>query len=163
MTAARRIYIECNGSTDVARDRLSIEIKRDADMLEAAVRLATDTALASARHAARAVIIAATPAAQAPKVFSPEFQASVQVAAGRFYNWPLSDGCLLADATRSQLTRDIGMYRGQAAGCLRNARFLELVADKVQEGQQVREVFNEEQLNRLMRRVQRETAAGEAE
>ncbi len=163
LQAARRIYAERGGSNDETKAQLILEIKGDADILEAAIRLAADTAMASARHAARAIIIAATPAAQAPKVFSPEFAASVEISCGRFYSWPLTDGTLLADATKDKLVRDATLYRRQAAGCARNGRFLELVAARLREGQQVREAYTEEQLARTMRRAERDEAVVEPE
>ena len=150
LQAAKRIYVE-HGSTPTAQEMLQALIRGDETMLDHAIRMAAETALSAARHAARSVIVAATPAASAPKVFSREFSESVQIAVGRYYNFPLMDGTLLADATKDKLLRDSSRYAAQAAGCVRNARFLQLIADGLTDGRTVREVFTEERLGELMR------------
>lgn len=151
LQAAKRIYVEHGSSSLAAQDRLQALIRSDETMLDHAICMAAEQAMSVARHAVRAVIVAATPAASAPKVFSREFSESVQIAVGRFYNFPLMDGTLLADATREKLVRDSGRYAAQAVGCIRSAKFLQLIADGLTGELTVREVFTEERLAELMR------------
>jgi hypothetical protein len=68
-------------------------------------------------------------------------------------DFPLPSGTRLGDATVSDLTDAIGVYRAQASDMARKARFLELVCGRLKEGQRVSEALTPKELEDVQKEV----------
>lgn len=81
----------------------------------------------------------------------PQEETSKRLSAGRkamFMNWPLPDGRRLKDVRGEELNEVISMYDRQAKEMSRRARWLRLIAQRVQ-GQTVGEAMEEQDLQEL--------------
>ena len=85
-----------------------------------------------------------------PKVFSKEDRSKVVFACGKYFNWPLMDGTRLGKANKEKLIKDIQKRKSLTMGHLKKIEFMSKICDRLQGEQIVEEVFNEEELTRLM-------------
>lgn len=90
-----------------------------------------------------------------PKTFDADQQEAIVNACRGFLDRPLMSGKRLGDATRADLLADAQRYEQYAEGNAREARFLFAVADKVKDGQSVRDVLDEDKLRKLHERAQK--------
>ncbi len=142
--------VEEKGFSEECVSVLTDLITSDQDLVSKAVRELAISSLSDARHAARSRIAREQTKGDKPKIFSPSFQESVSFSCGKYFNWPMMDGSFLSMADKTHLLLDAMKYRKNARGNFRNARFLELVAEKIRPGQKVEEVLTERQLANLM-------------
>lgn len=136
---------EAHGDSEVALDKLVDEIIQDDALVEGSARFAAKHALAQSRRIVRCVI-----EGEPQKRYSKAFQQQIQVACGQFLKWPLMDGTELAKATKEHVLRDAERFQANADGNARKARFLKLVAERLQDGELVGEVLTDGELRKLM-------------
>jgi hypothetical protein len=89
------------------------------------------------------------------KVYSPELREKLQQSLRGFLQRPMMDGTLLENATREVLLSDAERYENYAEGNAREGRFLRAVAKKVPDEKKVKDVFSEQQLQRLYDRAKK--------
>ena len=161
-TAAERIFEELGSGTE-AIEKLQSEITNNDNLLGEAISFAAHEALRAAQRYARSIITTTNVSVigdnNQPRRYSKHFQQSVEIACGRYLNFPMMDGTKLGDADKKHLLEDANRYQKHADGNALKARFLRLVASKVREGQVVRNVMSDEQLIRLMKRATLEEPA----
>lgn len=141
---------ESHGIGDEAIQDLIDKISEEASLVEQALRGLAVDALMEAQRRARAKI---TKSVTKPKVYTEEMQEAVTKACARFLHWPMMDGTLLGDATKTHLLKDAERYKANADGNLRNMKFLSLVAERLEDKQKVKEVFTDEELAKIMHKV----------
>ncbi len=146
---AKTIY-QSHGDTPEAVNLMRDEILRDPEMMQLAAKMAAVEAIGNGRRELRNQITNGK-----PKLVTPEARQRMQRIAATYYNWPLMDGTPIGDATRDLLLRDSERFQRNAEGNARNANFLRMVADKVRDGQTVKEALSEDQLEKLMEKAKR--------
>ncbi len=125
-------------------------------LLNRLVRDGIKQLLYAAQHRTRATIEGKPNQKYQPKVFTQEQRDRAAITFGTFFMWPMRDGSKLKDATREDLLKDSERFQLQADGNARKARFLNLVAGGMKEGQVVSKVYTESRLAELMRKAEKE-------
>lgn len=90
--------------------------------------------------------------------FKPRYTLEEQLAAvrtcGSYLKWPLWDGTFLGKATRDLVLKNAERYQSQALGNFHKAQFLRRVAEGLEDGQKVSDVYTDEELATLYREAQ---------
>ncbi len=145
-----------HGNSETALNNL-VAFIAEHHLYHSALVMAASEALSAAQHTARRIITTTREDYQ-PRTFSKEMQESVQFSIGKFLNWPLMNGTPLKDSTKDMILHDAARYRKNARGNMRSARFLEMVAERLRDGQKVGGALTDRQLATLMDKAREEVS-----
>ncbi len=143
---AKAIYTEA-GLADKAKISLAATLKADKNLLDYIVSKVAHSALLEVQRKLRHDIVKQSWKA---KTFTVDEQQKVQLSTTRYLDWPMMGGLKLRDATKELVLKDASRYQNNGAGNLRNARFLQLVAMRLEGKEKVKDKFSDEELGKLL-------------
>lgn len=149
---ARDLFAQ-EGTTEAVRLKLVNIIAKNHSLREEAIDKATRALLHDAIYNARIAARSVPNEDNDPSVIPEEVHrrlSRVHAKVESLLDWPLMDGTPLSEATKEKCLEDAARFRANAKGNIRNAVFLEEVANKLRPRQKVRNVLTHKKLMELM-------------